>query len=214
MPEASRFWLEIREPGCVPQRKGSWPLGQTAAILREFMAAWPNAYITVVTIGHDGPDFEDGPEALQMADARSMATGTKHIKRTRAAHDALATAVARARREALEEAAKAAERVRDDLYPILNKTRYQDYEVRRYHKHSVSLVVEDIRALAATPPEARQTETGWKPPAGWKLVPEEATQEMVSAAWMKTGDRARYSAMIAAAPPPPAIGNLEGEGRS
>ena len=40
-----RFWLELREPRCVPERKGSWPLAQLAKILREFMAARPEAYI-------------------------------------------------------------------------------------------------------------------------------------------------------------------------
>lgn len=82
----SRFWLELREPRRVPERKGPWLLTGLAPILREFMAARPTAYITVVTIGHDGPDFQDGPEALQMADGRSMSTGSKHIARTREAH--------------------------------------------------------------------------------------------------------------------------------
>lgn len=69
---------------------------------------------------------------------------------------ALAETEARGRRQGLEEAAKAAERVRDDLYPVLTKTRYQDYEVRRFHKLSADLVVEDIRSLATTPAETRE----------------------------------------------------------
>lgn len=81
-----RFWIELREPRRVPQRKGPYPSATLASTLREFMAVRPTAYITVVTIGHDGPDFQDGPEALQMADARSMSTGAKHIRRTREAH--------------------------------------------------------------------------------------------------------------------------------
>ena len=64
------------------------------------------------------------------------------------------------RQQGLEEAVKAAERVRDDLYPVLSKTRYQDYEVRRYHKLSVGLAVEDIRALATAPAETEKPETG------------------------------------------------------
>lgn len=83
---AGRFWLELREPGWVPERKGPWLLHGLASILREFMAVRPTAYITVVTIGHDGPSFQDGPEALQMADGRSVATGSKHIARTSEAH--------------------------------------------------------------------------------------------------------------------------------
>jgi len=81
-----RFWLELREPRRVPERKGSWPRADIAKVLREFMAARPQAYITVVTMGPDGPHFDDGPETLQMADARSMSTGRQHIERVRAAH--------------------------------------------------------------------------------------------------------------------------------
>lgn len=81
-----KFWLELREPRCVPECKGPWPSDRVAAILREFMAARPQAYITVVTIDEEGPEFRDGPETLQMADGRSMSTGSRHIQRTREAH--------------------------------------------------------------------------------------------------------------------------------
>lgn len=81
-----RFWLELREPRRVPERKGSWPRADMAKVLREFMAARPQAYITVVTVDHDGPLLRDGPETLQMADARSMTTGSRHIESVRAAH--------------------------------------------------------------------------------------------------------------------------------
>lgn len=81
-------------------------------------------------------------------------------------HDdtALATAVARARREALEEAAEVAD-AEEMVRSVGGQSR---------------LAGDAIRALAATPPEARQTETGWKPPAGWLLVPEEPTQDMLA----------------------------------
>jgi hypothetical protein len=52
--DGRRFWLELREPRKVPERKGPWLLTGLAPILREVMAARPSAYITVVTIGHDG----------------------------------------------------------------------------------------------------------------------------------------------------------------
>lgn len=81
----SRFWLELREPGRVPERKGSWPHRQLAKVLREFMDARPTAFISVVTISHDGPHFEDGPEALMMADGRSMSTARKHLASTKRA---------------------------------------------------------------------------------------------------------------------------------
>lgn len=81
-----KFWLELREPRRVPERKGPWSSGMVATVLREFMAARPSAYITVVTIDANGPSFADGPETLQMADGRSMSTGAKHIRRTAEAH--------------------------------------------------------------------------------------------------------------------------------
>jgi hypothetical protein len=87
------FWLIVREPGMVPDRKGPWPHRDTAKVMREFIAARPRAFIDVLTIGPDGtPDVQHGPEALQMADARSMSIGSKHNVRVRAAaEDALAT---------------------------------------------------------------------------------------------------------------------------
>jgi hypothetical protein len=85
-PESDRFWLEVREPGKAPERKGSWPSRLLASMLREAIAARPEAYITVLRLSHDGPQIQDGAEALQMADARSMSVGAKHMKRTREAH--------------------------------------------------------------------------------------------------------------------------------
>ncbi len=91
-----RFWLILREPGMVPDRKGPWKHAHTAKILREFMVARPTAFIDVLTIGHDGtPDVQHGPEALQMADGRSMSVGRKHNERTRAAAVAALTAPTR-----------------------------------------------------------------------------------------------------------------------
>jgi hypothetical protein len=101
--QSEKFWLELREPGCVPKRKGAFPKGTMAATLREFMRARSAAFITVVTIGQDGPDFADAPETLQMLDGRSMSTGTRNIETRRAAFDAARDA----RRSALEEANKA-----------------------------------------------------------------------------------------------------------
>ncbi|MFN3582957.1 hypothetical protein [Phenylobacterium sp.] len=75
------FWLVLHEPGCVPVRKGPWPMKQTAKVLREFMRARPAAIIDYVTMGPDGPDFEHGPTALQIADGRSMNFGRRHNKR-------------------------------------------------------------------------------------------------------------------------------------
>lgn len=82
----NKFWLELREPGKVPQRKGPFDVCRTAATLREFMSARPSAFITVVTVDEFGtPDFEDGPEALACADFRSASTARRHIASTRKA---------------------------------------------------------------------------------------------------------------------------------
>lgn len=74
-----RFWLILREPHCVPERKGPWPAKMTAQVLREFMDARSGAFITVLTIGHDGgPIVQDGPECLEMIDGRSMPRAERH----------------------------------------------------------------------------------------------------------------------------------------
>jgi hypothetical protein len=81
-----RFWLELRDPNCVPQRKGPFLKSQTAKVLREFMDARPTAFISVVTLSHDGPEFEDGPECLMTADGRSVARARRHLQSSKAAH--------------------------------------------------------------------------------------------------------------------------------
>lgn len=75
------FWLVLHEAGCVPERKGSWPIGDSAKVLREFMRARPEALIDYVTVGEDGPSVEHGPEVLQMLDGRSMAFARRHNQR-------------------------------------------------------------------------------------------------------------------------------------
>lgn len=76
-----KFWLTLREPGMVPDRKGPWAKEKSKEILREFIKARPTAYIDYITIGEDGPQIEHGPEVLQILDARSMIVGTKQNKR-------------------------------------------------------------------------------------------------------------------------------------
>lgn len=84
-----RFWLELRPAGQVPQRKGSWPKARMKEILREFMAANPDALISVVTIDWNGPMFEDAPEVLAMIDRRTWPTGKKHLITSYAAYAAV-----------------------------------------------------------------------------------------------------------------------------
>lgn len=83
-----RFWLELREPRCVPERKGPWPRADLARVLREFMDARPRAFITVVTWGDEGPAFYDAPECLSVCDGRSKARARRHIASSTAAHAA------------------------------------------------------------------------------------------------------------------------------
>lgn len=83
---AKRFWLELREPNRVPEWKGPFQITRLAETLREFMAARPSAFITVVTWHSSGPAFEDAPSELMMADARSRSTARRHIETSKTAH--------------------------------------------------------------------------------------------------------------------------------
>lgn len=88
--QESRFWLIVREPGMVPDRKGPFKVTDTAKVLREFMAANPLAFIDYLTVTPDGEPYVDhGPQVLQFTDGRSMSVGRKHNARVKAA--ALAT---------------------------------------------------------------------------------------------------------------------------
>ena len=84
--EVERFWLIIREPGMVPDRKGPFKITDTAKILREFLAANPNAFIDYLTVTPEGEPYVDhGPQVLQVADGRSMSVGRKHNERVKTA---------------------------------------------------------------------------------------------------------------------------------
>lgn len=84
-----RFWLELREPGNVPIRKGPFHRRDMAATLREFFDARPLAFISVVTVGHDGPWFEDAPQTLEMLDGRSRPVAERHRQSSAAAFAAV-----------------------------------------------------------------------------------------------------------------------------
>ena len=147
--------------------------------------------------------------------------------------DALATAVARSRREALEEAAGIAESQIDQPDPYSSNA-----ELARADTLNAGLraLASDLRALAATPPEARQTETGWKPMetahkdgrtilacrdngCGWGFHLVRWQSGKRGYPWQSATDdnafpEGRLGYWQPVDPPPPAIGNLEGEGRS
>lgn len=79
-------WIELREPGKVPQRKGPFT---TRDMLKRFLIelfdARPAALVSVVTMHSSGPEFQDGPECLQMMDGRQRSRAAKHRKNTAAA---------------------------------------------------------------------------------------------------------------------------------
>lgn len=83
MSEANT-WIILREPGCVPQRKGPFPSRNFKATLREFMEARPRAFITVLT-WHPalGPEVEDGPQCLEIMDGRYRNIANHHRESTR-----------------------------------------------------------------------------------------------------------------------------------
>lgn len=86
MNEKRDTWLILREPGCVPERKGPFAPTDLANTLREFMKARPTASITVLTWDATGdPSVEDGPECLSILDGRSASIAAKHRASTRAA---------------------------------------------------------------------------------------------------------------------------------
>ncbi|WP_136617022.1 MULTISPECIES: hypothetical protein [Mesorhizobium] len=88
MADEAAFWLELREPGCVPQGKGPFPAALTTKTLREFMEARPSAFITVVSFDAYGrPMFQDGPETLMQADGRSTQRAMRHIASSKAAFE-------------------------------------------------------------------------------------------------------------------------------
>ena len=68
-----RFWMLVRDPGCVPERKGPFLKADTADRIREFMRARPFSFLSILTIDQSGlPSIEDGPEVLQSLDGRSV----------------------------------------------------------------------------------------------------------------------------------------------
>lgn len=79
-----RVWLILREPGCVPERKGPFPYRTIAKTLREFMTARPSALIDVLTV-EGSPEIEDGTQVLEMSDGRSSSVARRHRETTRAA---------------------------------------------------------------------------------------------------------------------------------
>lgn len=78
---ASRHWVIITDPGCVPDRKGPFLTGaQLKRFLREAIAGRPYSHLIVISCADD-PVVEDGTQCLEMLDARSFPTTRKHRAR-------------------------------------------------------------------------------------------------------------------------------------
>jgi hypothetical protein len=78
-------WFILREPNRVPERKGPFAADQVKGFLRELMDVRPTAFISVLTVHADGPHVQDGPECLEMMDARYRAAAARHRANTKAA---------------------------------------------------------------------------------------------------------------------------------
>lgn len=80
-----RVWFILREPGCVPQRKGPFRHEQVKAFLRSLLSERPTALVTVLRISDGEPDVQDGPECLEMIDGRLRSIAARHRETTKAA---------------------------------------------------------------------------------------------------------------------------------
>lgn len=79
-------WIELREPGRVPERKGPFT---TPTMLKGFLVELfkcrPAALVSVVTCDFAGPEFQDGPECLEMMDRRYRHLAKRHRESSAAA---------------------------------------------------------------------------------------------------------------------------------
>lgn len=84
--EMDYTWIILREPGCVPQRKGPFRPHQVKQFLLELFEARPTALVTVLS-GLDacGPSVSDGPEWLEVSDRRYRSRAQRHRETSRAA---------------------------------------------------------------------------------------------------------------------------------
>lgn len=78
-------WFILREPRCVPELKGPFAPANVKGFLIELMEARPTAFITVLTMHEGIPSVQDGPECLEMSDARYRRRASIHRRNTRAA---------------------------------------------------------------------------------------------------------------------------------
>lgn len=79
-------WVELREPGKVPQRKGSFQTPcQLKAFLIELFDSRTSALVTVIEVMESGIVLQDGPECLEVMDGRQRHRAARHRANTAAA---------------------------------------------------------------------------------------------------------------------------------
>lgn len=79
-------WIEMREPGGAPERKGPFNDGEhLKQFLIELFDHRPSALVTVIFMHPCGPSLQDGPECLEMMDGRCRNRASRHRANSAAA---------------------------------------------------------------------------------------------------------------------------------
>lgn len=81
-----KAYVELREPGKVPQQKGPFTTGDhLKKFMIEALDVRPSALITVIEVMETGIVLNDGPEWLEVQDGRQRHRARRHRKNSRAA---------------------------------------------------------------------------------------------------------------------------------
>lgn len=73
-----RYWVVLRKPGNVPERKGPFRRSYLLDFLREVMRHRRGEFVEVIWIAYGELVVEDGGQYLQIADGRSSPLVRKH----------------------------------------------------------------------------------------------------------------------------------------
>lgn len=91
-PQTDRhFWVLVRDPGCVTERKGPFSSQALPTFLRDLFQTRPFSLVDVLHWGPDGPSVTDGPQALMVEDWPSADVARNQINRLEEAHERSAT---------------------------------------------------------------------------------------------------------------------------
>lgn len=195
-----KSWIVIRDPQCVPDVKGPFAPGDVAPFLREVFAARPFSYVEVVSIEDGAILVQDGPEALQMLDGRSMSVGRAHNARLRSREVDPAAAIPQSPdREKIARIiapiaflSEAEELAR---FPAWFIGQREPAEMDEIVRNNVA-TREGIRREALTKADLISTFTSDRAgiPAGWKLVPADpGSCELDDSGWLLTFMRELHS---------------------